>query len=63
MTCKREVLQSVSNSNSIQTVKCKGETWGTDEPAPWQPKQRNGSMAETPKSTVHALFLDFSYHQ
>lgn len=32
--CRGEVLQSVSNSNTIWTVKCQGEMWGMDEPAP-----------------------------
>lgn len=58
-SCKGEVLQSVSNSNTILTVKCRGEMWGMDEPAPWQQKQRGGSIAKTPKATLHALFPGF----
>lgn len=53
----------MSNSNTIRTVLCHGEMWGMDEPVPWQQKQREGSIAKTPKATLHALFLGFSYHQ
>lgn len=30
-----EVLQNASDSNTIWTVKCQGEMWGMDDPAPW----------------------------
>lgn len=46
-----------SNSNTIRTVKRPGEMWGMDEPAPWQQKQREGSVAKTPEATAPALFL------
>lgn len=53
-----------SNSNAERTVKRRGENQGRDELVPWQQKQREGSVAETPEATVLALFpLDFPYLQ
>lgn len=51
-----------SNINTSWTVKCLGEISGMDEPVPWQQKQREGGVAETPEMTAPALFLDFPYH-
>lgn len=48
---------------TLSGLKCQAEMWGMDEPVPWQQKQREGSIAKTPKATAHALFLDFPYHQ
>lgn len=44
-----------SNSNTSWTVKSLGEIWGMDEPVPWQQKQREGGVAETPEVTAPAF--------
>lgn len=44
--CSGEVLQSVSNSNTIWAVKCQGKMWGMDKPAPWQQKQKEDSQGK-----------------